>query len=309
MRNDKDNKTNIAIIGGPASGKTVVAGLLYEAVTIAKSGLIKEYDYYPSGEGNLTWTKKYDKKFDLEMGSDESSLKYLRDNIITPLRTGEFPAPTSPTELKLLNFNFRIPSIIGSRTRPIGIYEIGGEKVKRILSIITEAKDKGTILNSIKNEEVLSSLLQSEVIVVLANSELCIIPSSKDKKILKDKLSRQISADLDTAILLTAIKNYKQYMGTDIKGLGILFTMHDKVMTILPLDTKEQYENMIKESMRSTWTQFSYIRKNYKINNIKYFKSGLQTIHNEEEEKDEPAIPLRFYIRDYIDMMYWLINT
>jgi hypothetical protein len=299
----------IAIIGGPASGKTVVAGLMYEAVTIARTGQIKEYDYYPSEEDLTSWFgTKRDDKFDLEMGSDETTLNYLKDHVISQLRTGEFPPATSPTELHLLRFNFRIPSLFRTKNQPIGIYEIGGERVKKILSIIAEAKDKGTILRSIKGEDILRTLLQSEVIIVLVNSELCIPLSFKDIKEAKEISKKQTDSDFDTAILLTAIRNYKQHMGEKIKALGILFTMHDKVMNVLPLNTRQQYEDVIRTSMRSTWTQFCYIKDDYKIDNVKYFKSGIHTSYDEEEEIEKPAMPLRFYIRDYLDLLYWLIR-
>jgi len=305
------NMANIAFIGGVSSGKTVTAGLLYEAVTVAKSGTIRDHDFYPSGEDiediDSWMNRRRYGSFNLEMGADEPTLKYLRDNVITPLRSGEWPGATFSEEFRLLRFDFSKRDIF-RRKKPLGIYEIGGEKIAKIFEIIASAKDKGTILRLLRGEDVLHTLLQSDVFVVLMNSELCIPPSYKDTERAQKILTEQAQNDFNTALMLTAIRNYKTYMGGKIEALAMLFTKHDKVNHILPLNNRKQFEDAIRTTMRSTWTQNSYLLDEYKINTSEYFKSGVQTRNDEKENQDKPHIPLRFYVRDFIDLLYWLIK-
>ena len=305
--------TNVAFIGGPNSGKSVAAALLNRAYTYAKSGTINDH-IWPTPENYDPRARElgFD-MFDWRMVMGEKTMMFLRDKLIPNLESGAWPPASPGDRIDRLQFVFQRPGgLIKSQNlkdkliQPVeinlGVYEVAGEKFISILSIISRASKPGEITEALKNEEVLDLMLRSDSFIMLINSEVC-IPYPEG---FRGKRSLRTESDFDLAILLEALRNYKHHMGGTIKTFAFMFAKHDKVMYKLNLEKPKEYEDAIKKFLPTMYVDYQILKSKYNIGDAFYVKSGIKTVDDEEQKQKMPDCPLRFYIRDYLNLLEFL---
>jgi hypothetical protein len=312
-------KSNSAFIGGPGSGKSVAAALLNRAFTYAKSGSIDDHLWSTTDNDDprgREWSFDMD---DWNMGMDEKTMQFLRKKLIPPLESGEWPEANQADRIERLQFIFKRPGgiIHGQNLRDklinpaeinLGIYEVAGEKISKILNIISKADQQGEIVEALKNEEVLDLLLRSDSFIMLINSEVCVDGIEGDIKEKRRIAKLRAESDFDLAILLEAIKNYKHHMGGTIKTFAFMFAKHDKVMYKLNLEKPKEYEDAIKKFLPTMYVDYQFLKNKYTIGDAFYVKSGIKTVDDEEQKKQVPDCPLRFYIHDYLELLKFLVK-
>ena len=81
----------VSIVGGRAGGKTIALGLLHESLVAYANRNKKDFQF----ESNLT------------------SPGYLYDNVLKPLRTGQFPPSTEPGSWEEVKLHLRFRTLLG----------------------------------------------------------------------------------------------------------------------------------------------------------------------------------------------------
>ena len=306
---------NVAFIGEPGSGKNVALGLLERAFTYAKAGQINEHNYSPDPE-KTDWSYN---KFNWNMGMDKPTSEYLKKHL-SLLEYGEWPDALMGDYCVQLQFMFQRPSgiinghgFLDKIRKPdetvLGIYQVAGEIIVRILDIISKGSKQEEIIQTLNSDVNLDALFRCDAFVFLINSEVCVPVSGEIDSIIKAREARFHSErDFKLALLLETIKNYKQQMGGTIRKIVFIFAKHDKVMFSLSLKTQLECENTLKQFLPVTFTVFDYIKQKYNLGYAFYCKSGIQTRENEEENRNKPDIPLRFYIHDYLALLDFLLK-
>ena len=313
-------KSNSAFIGGPGSGKSVAAALLNRAFTYAKAGIIESHIYSATDEESDPKTKQWSfNMFDWDMGMDEKTMMFLRDKLIPNLESGAWPPASPDDRIDRLQFVFQRPGglikghnlkdkLIQPAEINLGVYEVAGEKIISILSIISRASKPGEITEALKNEEVLDLLLRSDSFIIMVNSEICVNSQGDDIKEKLRKAKLRAESDFNLAMLLEAIKNYKKHMGGTVKTFAFMFAKHDMVMYQLKLEKQKEYEETIKQFMPTMYVNYEYLKQKYNIGDAFYVKSGIKTIEDQETRQRMPDNPLRFYIRDYLQLLEFLVK-
>ena len=306
---------NVAFIGGIGEGRSVAMGLLDRTITYMQTGQINEHN---SSDEEEDYDQKV-KQWSFEMSDWTIQMdEHTRDSIVKRLESGEWPYPHD------YEFTFTIQKPYGLKKgqglldkirKPdeivLNIYEVHGYRVQRILDIVRKAKITGEITVELKGkeQEVLDTLLRADAFVFFINSEVFVSSSEDDIEFKRRITKYRVDSDVDLARLLEDISDYKQNNSGTIKKIAFMFAKHDRVMYQLNLKTNQQYENAIKEYMPTMYTAYEYIKQKYKLGDAFYVKSGIRTRDDEEEKIKKPDVPLRFYIRDYLDLMEFLVKV
>lgn len=290
---------SVSFIGTMGCGKTTSLGLLHEALTLYSL---------------------YNKNFRFRV--DVTSAGYLDEQVLVPLRSGEFPEKTQPGVREEVTFYLKFKKRVGGwKELSLNSYDVSGEEIERSLENLRTARSIQQVVHDLGQRKILKALLDSDVFIFIVDSMLCDPTGSQEVA------RKKAQNDLFLRRLWEAISAYKKKsIRRRLQGLAVLFSKYDEAEAFLPLGSLDFYSiedvhepievdeglgdssdfsEVMRRYLPSTYNSMQYELTN--IGHLKYFKSyiNLREEHDAEGQR-APSIPLSFSLREFMQLANWL---